>query len=113
MGDAQTRCVCVLRCRAGDQVVRWEEARGLGVGRGSDASWELEEGKTCKGWIEDRQDDGWKMCLGGCVCVCVCAWCACVCVEVKVQSRAAWPDMTCTCNCGGPAEREQGIGRQP
>lgn len=96
MGDAQTRCVCVLRCRAGDQVVRWEEVRGLGVGRGSDASWELEEGKTCKGWIEDRQDDGWKMCLGGCVCECVCARGvrACVCgSQSPVKSCLAWHDL--------------------
>lgn len=29
----------------------------LGVGRGSDARWELEEGRRGKGWIEDRQDE--------------------------------------------------------
>lgn len=38
----------------------------LGVEKGSDASWELEEGRTCKGWIEDRQDeDGRCVYVGG------------------------------------------------
>ena len=48
--------VCVLCCRAGDQVVRWEGRRywELGEDQMRVGSWRRED---VEGWIEDRQDE--------------------------------------------------------
>lgn len=59
-------CLCLVLqgWRSGRQV---GGGKRLGVGRGSDASWELEEGRRGKGGSRTLAGRGWKMCLGRCV----------------------------------------------